>query len=644
MKIRLFILLFLLNCMSVFSQVFELGDVSVKELEETQHPFDKDADAAYLFKKGKTYFAVSGGNFSTITEIRVRLKIYTKAGYEHATVEIPYYAGRTSQKVKFSDVCTYNLVNGVVEKTKLSGEGKFDEEILEDYKLKRVIFPNVKEGSIIEYRYVITNPFMEITDWRFQYKIPANHVEYEVAIPDFFGYNKHIKGFVKINTFNKPRRKGHNNFFDENITVYSVKNVMPFKDESHVDNIENYMSILEHRMIMMQFPGEKPHLFATDWETLCKKIYENESFGKELKLKSYFEDDLTALIKDVPQDKKLDTIFDYIKNRMAWNEVETEFCSKGVKKAYQEKTGNSAEINLMLTAMLRYAGFDANPVVLSTREHGEAFYPSTSVFNYVVAGVQINKEVVLLDATSKNSIPGLLPVRALNWGGRMVNDKMDSFDIDLMPKKKSLNVISITGEIDGHGKITGQARNQLTDHFAHMFREEYEKEHEGEYVEELEKEYAGIAIDNFKVLNLKDLLKPAGADYKFVHNSITDVIGEKIYFSPMLHFTEKENPFTAEKREYPMDFMFPGQAKYLISLKIPDGYVVEALPPSVNYSMEENIGAFKYNLTVVGNMIQASIVYEINYANIHQSYYPTLKDFFAKMIEKQNEKIILKKA
>jgi hypothetical protein len=644
MRIKLFIFFFVLNCLPVFSQVFELGSVNVKELEETSHPFDKDADAAYLYKKGKTYFELSGGSFRTITEVKVRLKVYTKAGYKHATIEIPYYAGRTSQKVKFSDVCTYNLVNGAIEKTKLSGEGKFDEEVGEDFKIKKIILPNVKEGSVIEYKYVITNPFMTISDWRFQYDIPANSVEYEVAVPDYFTYHRHIKGYVEIDSFEKPRRKGGNGLFEEVVTCYSVKNVKAFKDEEYVDNIENYMSILELRMMVVKFPGQPSQLFAGNWQRLCNTIYEDESFGGELKLKSYFEDDMEALLKDVPQDKKLDTIFNFVKERMTWDERESEFCYKGVKKAYKEKSGNSAEINLMLIAMLRFAGLDANPVVLSTRENGEAFYPSGTTYNYVIAGVMVNNELVLLDATSKNTVPGLLPLRALNWTGRMIKEGQNSVEVDLMPKKSSVNVIAINCEIDGQGKIKGQVRDQFINHYAHLFREEFKEQSKELYVEELEKEYDGIEINEFEALNLKDLFNPVGTAYKFEHQNLADVIGDKIYFSPMLHFVTQENPFTAEKREYPIDFMFPNRSKYLIGLKIPEGYVIETLPENINYVMEQNIGRFKYNLDVVANTIQASIVFEINYSNVDQSYYDTIKEFFTKMIAKQNEKIILKKA
>jgi hypothetical protein len=57
-------------------------------------------------------------------------------------------------------------------------------------------------------------------------------------------------------------------------------------------------------------------------------------------------------------------------------------------KAYKDKTGNVAEINLMLTAMLRYAGLNANPVLVSTRSNGIAMFPNRTAFNYVIAAVE----------------------------------------------------------------------------------------------------------------------------------------------------------------------------------------------------------------------------------------------------------------
>jgi hypothetical protein len=67
-------------------------------------------------------------------------------------------------------------------------------------------------------------------------------------------------------------------------------------------------------------------------------------------------------------------------------------------KAYKDKTGNVAEINLMLTAMLRY-GLNANPVLVSTRSNGIAMFPNRTAFNYVIAAVENGGNYTLLDAS-----------------------------------------------------------------------------------------------------------------------------------------------------------------------------------------------------------------------------------------------------
>lgn len=60
--------------------------------------------------------------------------------------------------------------------------------------------------------------------------------------------------------------------------------------------------------------------------------------------------------------------------------------------------------------------------------------------------------------------------------------------------------------------------------------------------------------------------------------------------------------------------------------------------------MQDNMGGFKYNIIIANNTIQLLAIQDINYASILPEYYTTLKDFYQRTIEKQNEKIVLVKA
>ena len=54
-------------------------------------------------------------------------------------------------------------------------------------------------------------------------------------------------------------------------------------------------------------------------------------------------------------------------------------------------------------------------------------------------------------------------------------------------------------------------------------------------------------------------------------------------------------------------------------------------------------GTFNYNVTATNSQIQLSTTLDINTSIIAPDDYNTLKEFFKVVVEKQNEKIVLKK-
>lgn len=152
-----------------------------------------------------------------------------------------------------------------------------------------------------------------------------------------------------------------------------------------------------------------------------------------------------------------------------------------------------------------------------------------------------------------------------------------------------------------------------------------------------------IQISDYVRENEKDLTKPIVETYSFSDTKGFDIISDKIYIAPLLFLTQSENPFKQEKREYPIDFGYPTQDKFNISIEIPEGYVVESMPTMMNIATGDDLGAFKYIIGNTGNKIQISITADLNAAIVTADYYEVLKDFFQKMIDKQNEKIVLKK-
>lgn len=645
MNLKFFLVVFFSISISglLFAQEYELGEVTIDELKESVHPVDSSAAAAILFKTGVTRLLLNDGNWTVETEVKYKIKIYKKEGFNYANKSLSYYIGGFSKEfIKFKNAVTYNLVNGKIEKTKLKSDGEFTEEINKDVKVKKITMPQVKEGSIIEYSYTLDSPYITtFNDWYFQYDIPVNYVEYNVYIPEYFKYRSVISGYenIDLQESNVPATN-----FNQLKVKYSGKNIPPLKQEGFISNINNYTSLLKYELASISYPNQPTKNIAITWDDVVKSIYDHENFGDELKKTSYFGDDLKSILSGVnSNDEKIYIIFNYVKNRMVWNNKYGVITDVGVKKAYNDRTGNAAEINLILTAMLREAGINANPILLSTRDNGVALFPNRTAFNYVVSGIEVQNDVILLDATSKNAVIDLLPLRALNWTGRIIRERGSSNQIDLLGVPMSKDNVTILGEIKEDGKVEGKLRRVLTDYNSFIHRENFSGVAEDSYLEKLENRYSGLSVSDYKVDNMKDLYKPIVETYSFSYDNDVEMIGNKMYIQPLLFFSMTENPFKLEERKYPVDFSFPFKDAYNITIKFPEGYEVDYLPEPLSIVMDDNSAAFKYVVSNVNNNIQLMVNFDINNFYVSSKSYAVLKKFFKQMVERQNDKIILKK-
>ena len=671
LKKSIFFLLFLISISKITAQDFELGKVSITELEEKEHPKDPSAVAAILFKKGKMSLEYTKSEgFVMITQVKTRIKIYKKEGYDWANQKVRYYLGNNSKEnVSFTNAVTYNLMDGKIEETKLKSDGSFDETINRFWGQKKITMPNIKEGSVIEFQYTIRSLSIGTPrEYSFQTTIPVNYSEYRTFIPQYFIYNANQKGFIfpKVTVEKKPKVI---NFFDmeskqagtassnvnasfyerkleyeETRTIYLAENLPAMIEESFVNNIDNYTSSLVQELSMTQYPNQPYKTLSSDWASVSKTIYDYDDFGPELNKTGYFEEDLKGVIAGLSSpEEKFSAIFNYVKETVKWNDYYGYSCNDGVKKAYKDKTGNVAEINLMLTAMLRYAGLTANPVLVSTRSNGIALFPNRTAFNYVVAAVETPKGLVLLDATDRFSTPNVLPLRALNWVGRLIRNDATSMEVDLMPKAPSNDVVIMNYEIDINGQVSGKLKRQRTDYNAIIFRGNIKNVKEDAYLEKLENDNNKIEISEYSRTNENDLKFPIVENFSFSGSNFSENIGGTIYINPMLFFAVQQNPFKQENRAYPVNYGFPFIDRYTVTIKIPEGYKVETIPVPLLLNMEDNLGGFKFMINASGNSIQLVVTHQINVPIVVADYYPMLKEFYQKMIEKQNEKIVLKK-
>jgi transglutaminase-like putative cysteine protease len=670
-KIALLFVLVFLATERINAQDVKFGKVSKEELEEKSYKEDPSANAVVLYKKRRTYYDYSSQMGWTLkTEVHERIKLYNKDGFENATKKIRIFTSGGKDESLDVKAFTYNLENGKVEKTKLGNDGSFNEEINENWLSKNFTMPNLKEGCIVEWRYEISSPYYSnIDDVICQYDIPIKYLEAKVQVPEFFEFKylpsiyypidvKQSKTNKQYSTSSKYRSSpslssvGGSSTEYNNVsvteTVYetTAKNVPALADEPYVNSLQNYIGKIDFELAAYKPRNGIPEFFNQTWEDVTKSIYESSNFGGQLDKSNYFEDDLARITSGLTgQNDKMQAIFEFVKKKMNWNENYGKYTSDdGVKKAYKDGVGNVAEINLILVAMLRKAGIPANPILVSTRRHGIALFPTKEGFNYVIAGVENNADVTLLDATEKYSLPDVLPLRDLNWEGRLIREHGSSTTVKLYPNKYNTKIVSIQGKIDEVGSVSGIMRTNYYKLNALDYRKNYNNLSETDLISKLEVAHGNIEIEKIRIDNKDEIYEPIAELLKFSIENQADIISDKMYISPLLFLTVRENPFKQEERLYPIDYGSPWNNEIHILLELPEGYTVESKPENASYELPGSIGAFTLESELLGNKIKIDTNTKINTAILAPTQYADLKNLYKQAIEKQLEKIVLVQA
>ena len=651
------------------AQNYKFGKVSKEELADKAYAKDSSAVAAVLYRDvNVSYNYVQSSGFQIITSVHERIKIYNKDGFEYATVkERLYQSNDGNENLSGLKAYTYNLENGAIVKTKLKNSDTFSNKLSKYYKEKKFTMPNLKEGSVIEYTYKLISPFSyTIDEIVFQYDIPIEKQEIRIGIPEYYSFKKNMKGYLtlnpvqsstsqKINFINREERSLSDGVTQSSyrtssvdyrvvIDEYNMVNVPALKEEPYVNNMNNYRSSINYEIQYVQFPNAVRKSYATTWEDVVKTIYDSDNFGRQLDFKSYFKNDLAAILQGKTTDvEKAAAIFSFVQQRMSWNDYIGKYTDEGVKNAYKKKSGSVADINLILVAMLKEAGLNANPVLISTRDNGIPLFPTRKGFNYVAASVTLNEEVVLLDASNKFTEPNILPTMAVNWHGRLIKENGSAAMIQVVPKKLSTKKTTLNVNLKANGDIEGKERESYGSYYAYLFRDKNYGVSEEDYLDKKENDSNGMEISDYEIKNQNVSGKNVMESYDFFVENQADVLGDKIYFSPLFFTAEKENPFKLEKRDYPIDFVFPWQERFMVNIKIPEGYKITSVPENLKLVLPNKGGSFTYNILETNLGIQLTVDVKINQAIIPVHEYGSIKELYKKIIEKETEKVVLSK-
>lgn len=632
----------------------DYGRVTDYELKMPSYGRDPQAGAVVIYDKGMSRFAeVRELTFNVFFERTTKIKILKESGVEYATFTIPYYQeNNIREQIQNLVAITYNLEDGEVRKTPLRQEDFFDEKINDYWMARKFTMPDVRPGSVIEVKYTISSPYlMNLRDWEFQWDIPVISSEYVTRMVPFYEYSFILQGAGKFDKQNSYVDKSQPRFmaipgapnpleFFDMVYSFAMDYVPAYTDNEFISSRSDYIIKVDFQLAKIHQLGGTKRTIMSTWPELIKGLQQEDLFGKYVsrsgsQLKSVFGNTKKSGKSEL---ELYNEIMTFVKTNYRWNGNTSKLAGKPADRFNRDKEGNSAEINLFAVGLLQAAGIDASPLLISTRRNGKIKYdyPFLHFFNNVVVAVKIGNEYFVGDATEPLLSNNRIPERCVNERGLIIK-KGEPVWLSLEainPSSISTMILLEVTEKD----INASIQKSFTEYDAFMMRRNLDSDDAAmkKYVES--RNYVADE-GSFSVLNINEPEKPLIVTFKTGLN--TEFIADKIYISPFLNETLKNNPLTQATRTQPLDFIYPVVRTFITVLNIPEGYEVESIPscPEVDSPLFRMTSSGE----IIGNTIRMTLQYHFKRGTYNASDYSTLRRHYNDIIKYSNEKITFKK-
>lgn len=650
---QIVLVLFSLITLSIFAKnEYKYGNVTKEELEEKKYKKDSLTGASFIYNIGETQTTINAVDFrlNTIFTKSTKIKIYDKNALHLANQTLVLYNDKfSSNAISLYNVKgkTYNLENGkIVEYNLPKSAVKIDK--LDDYhSIVHIPFNNVHEGSVIEYEIVLSIPGATIPDWYFQERYPVEYSQFSINMAEFFKYRKSTKGYLQIPREEIDGRNEKIGDFEYAIdkSTWKMKNIPAYVDEPFVYCSYNYITQITHELLSVKFPYQIEQNITVSWNKILEILLNSDYLGKLINGNSAFLNNEYNNAKDIKDNvERMKQCYKLIQNSMSWNNVNTIY-SESIKQAYKETKGSSADINILLLRLLKDCNIESYPVVLSTRENGFVpMFPTFNKFNYLIVLAKVNGQSYLLDATEKYLPPNILPTRCINEKGLIVKEGTTIDWVDLSPKQTSTILNSTEIKLNNEGKINGKSTYKRMGYAALDTRNQLIKnntQNKQEWI--LKNAIDGIEISNYTVSNKDSIDLPIVENFDFILNNSTINNTSIIILEPIFFEKMTDNPFKNPERLYPVEFPTPIDKTYIVNISLPDNTTVEEKPKNIVINMPDNTAKFTYQINLIGNAIQLNAKLNIKNTLYTQDQYPYLKEFYAQVISKLNEPILLQR-
>ena len=659
MRKRLFFVLTLFAVCSLAFGQKKFSKITAADFATPSEAADSSVDAVYIYDIGETRVTATTG-LNIETQVTVRMQIVTEKGKEYANKAVVFYynpkgAQADNDKISSISAASYNLVDGKVVKTAMSSKYEFKEQI-DDHRMRlKFSIPEVKVGSIIEYKYTIISPrYSDIPTWYFQHSEPVRYSFYSATFPEWFQYHVEERGYSPL----KGKLDNTNIMVGSSLLkadryIFEGENLRAFKNEKFIYCQDDYAQRVDFELKGVTIPGQIYKDYARKWDDVREYLKEEFDMGSYLKIKNPYAEEMKSLdLEGKSVAVKASRIFGLLKSKLKWDKEYKLYC-KNPLRILKDGKGSNIELNYIYMAMLRDAGISSTPMLIRRRSMGRLplTYASIDKLNtFVVAFVDENDALLFADCSADYGDVNILPADLMaegilydpnvtktpNNGATRGGTIYDLSEIGGNATNTRINCL-----VTPDGQLAGQRINTHIGYNALSYKNAYhEMEDSLAIIEKIEKNL-DCKLSSFRTKNAEGVGRAVEERIRFSKEAVVD--GDRIYFNPIVFADEKTNYFVQSDRVLPVEFPAAQSTTITSVVTIPEGYVVEEMPKPetvtlpgylgvvISFEMQDNNLVTKYQ-SVVGNTF------------IPATEYANLQEFWNKVLKINSMMVCLKKA
>lgn len=628
--------LFLLFCFGnkAAAQVAEFGKFTDQDLMIEKVSFEPDAKIVVLYKSGDSYFKYGGIH----TDYFYRYKVLTEGASDFGDFRIILYRGDNLFEEVSQVKAQVSYLDGNARKDIRLGKESIKEVDLGDgYFEIRIVFPQVKKGSILEFSYKKVSKMLSLLDgWEFQGQYPSLFSSFRFKAPSFFQYQMIIQG----------KRLAEATKVSERSNSYSwiLRDIPSLPNEPFVGSLIDYQERVDGYLFSSEYYKEEElessEIFYASWDQVATEILLIDDY-RSYQYKTGSNSLLADLdFSDSTQEGKAKKIFNYVST--SYKSIESRRLEPiyTLPRMVELKEGNSFDKNLLLYYLFRMHGIDSHLIMINERGKGRSQLiekPYIFQFHSVILKAEIAGKPVFLDASDSIMPFGLVPVRKLVPRGFFMEKGSGRLD-ELPINHRSGTINQMIFEVDEEGNSFLNIAERYTDYAALKWDENYSG-----LTQELlisQDKYKDFELLDFEVLNQIKEKRMLTVTYRKSVGALEDKV---IALEPFNNSIFLKNIFTQNERILPVEFDHPIYESYNVIIPIPKGYELEDYPESVSITIPSKGVKFSFQISPEAHEIKVNSRVELSQSLFPVAEYPDLKFIMESIADKYAQPIILKK-